>query len=205
MTNTSDLPFSPAAERNQAPILEALQSLLPPAARVLEIGSGTGQHVVAFASALPRVHWQASELPEAVPALAERIEREGADAPMPLTLDVCAGKWPAERYDVVFTANTTHIMSWSAVCAMIKGAAGVLKPGGMLLIYGPFTQNGQHNAYSNEVFDRQLRAADPRQGIRDLNALGIEAQAHQMRLVDLIDMPANNRIAVYSKNGLSTN
>lgn len=199
MRNTSDLPFSPAAQRNQGPILDALRTLLPSGARVLEIGSGTGQHAVAFAAALPGIDWQPSEQAAAITSLAERIERERAQLPPPLTLDVCAN-WPRKRYDVVFTANTTHIMSWAGVCAMIKGASGVLEPRGKLLIYGPFTQNGQHNAYSNELFDRQLRAADPTQGIRDLNAIGIEAQAHRLRLVDLVDMPANNRIAVFVKD-----
>lgn len=195
-----ELPFSPAAQRNQAPILEALQNLLPADARVLEIGSGTGQHAVAFAAALPQVYWQASEQPQALDTLVRRIDSEAAGLPPPLALDVRAGPWPADRFDVVFTANTAHIMSWSAVCAMIKGSARVLRPGGYLLIYGPFTQNGQHNAYSNEIFDRQLRSADSRQGLRDLNEIGIEAQGNRLRLIDLIDLPANNRIAVFKKD-----
>ncbi len=200
MESTTDLPFSPAAERNQAPILEVLKQLLASDARVLEIGSGTGQHAVAFATALPKVYWQTSERPEILPSLARRIEQEAPGLPSPFSLDVQTGPWPDDQYDVVFTANTAHIMSWAGVCAMMKGVAGLLAPGGVMLIYGPFTQNGQHNAYSNELFDRQLRAADARQGIRDLNALGIEAQGNEMRLVNLIDLPANNRIAVFKKN-----
>lgn len=200
MKNISDLPFSPAAQRNQAPILEALKRLLPPHARVLEIGSGTGQHAVAFASALDGVHWQASEQPAALESLAARLAQEAPALPAPISLDVGSGPWPEDDFDVVYTANTAHIMSWSGVCAMIKGVAAVLSPGGSFLVYGPFTQNGQHNAYSNELFDRQLRAADARQGVRDLNAIGIEAEGHHMRLTDLIDMPANNRIAVFSKH-----
>lgn len=200
MESATDLPFSPAAQRNQVPILEVLKQLLTDKARVLEIGSGTGQHAVAFACALPAVHWQTSERPESLQSLAQRIDQEAPRLPPPLSLDVQKGPWPAEQYDVVFTANTAHIMSWAGVCAMMKGVAEMLKPDGSMLIYGPFTQNGQHNAYSNELFDRQLRAADSRQGIRDLNALGIEAQGNQMRLVNLVDLPANNRIAVFKKN-----
>lgn len=200
MESTTDLPYSPAAERNQAPILEVLKQLLASDVRVLEIGSGTGQHAVAFASALPHVYWQTSERAEILPSLTRRLEQEAPGLPAPLSLDVLTGPWPAEQYDFVFTANTAHIMSWAGVCAMLKGAAGLLAPGGSMLIYGPFTQNGQYNAYSNELFDRQLRAADARQGIRDLNALGIEAQGNGMRLVNLIDLPANNRIAVFTKN-----
>ena len=109
MESTADLPFSPAAQRNQVPILNVLKELLASDARVLEIGSGTGQHAVAFAAALPHVHWQTSEQPEVLPTLARRIEQEAARLPSPLSLDVQTGPWPEEQYDVVFTAHTAHI------------------------------------------------------------------------------------------------
>ncbi len=202
MTTTPDLPFAPAAERNRGPILEALTPRLSPAASVLEIGAGTGQHAVAFSRALPGLRWQPTDRRAVLPSLAARVKAEGRGGVLePLALDVDTGPWPEGPFDAVFTANTAHILPWESVCRMLAGAAGVMRPDGRLFVYGPFRRDGRHTSDGNERFDRTLREDDPSRGIRDLEALESAAVRLQLNLEEVLDMPANNLMLVFRRDG----
>jgi len=192
--------WSEACERNREPILSVLRRWLPPHARVLEIGSGSGQHAVAFSRSLAGVHWQASEHPDAVAPLNERLRSEGP-LPEALTLDVQdRQQWPRHAYDAVFSANTCHILPREGVSSLLAVAAAVLQPGGLLLLYGPFKDGGVHTAESNTAFDAHLRSLDPRMGVRDALALKAEALALGLTAETEEAMPANNRILIFRRN-----
>jgi len=189
--------FSAACERNKGPILAVLRDWLPAGARVLEIGSGSGQHAVFFSQQLPGLCWQASERPE---ALADLQAQRAAGGPLPnaIPLDVTrAEQWPQSSFDAVFSANTCHIMPAAAVPQLLAGAARVLRPGGLLLLYGPFHDGGVHSAASNAAFDAHLRSLDPAMGVRD--ALELQEQARGLGLEPLaaLAMPANNRMLLF--------
>ncbi len=194
------LPYSAAAERNREPILQVLQEILPAAGRILEIGSGSGQHVEHFARALPGWIWQPSDLPEALPGLKARLALEvHANILPPLTLDVTKDDWPKTTFDAVFSANTAHIMPWTAVLAMLAGIGRILGPGGLFALYGPFHDGGQHDAPSNIEFDAWLKARAPQMGVRDAVALAAEARCHGLDKTGQWAMPANNRILIFQK------
>ncbi len=192
----STLPCSPAAERNKAPILDALRTRIRRGQSILEIGSGTGQHVVHFASALPGIHWVPSEHPEAVPMLRARVEASGlANIDPPRILDV-ASAWPLLEVDGVYSANTSHIMSWEEVGCMFRGVGQLLR-GGRFFLYGPFNRDGRYTSASNLDFDRSLRMRNPHMGLRndvDLVALGRQCA---LELQDDLEMPSNNRMLVW--------
>lgn len=190
----ADLPFAEACERNKGPILHALVKRLPRRGHVLEIGSGSGQHVVHFAPHLERLTWQPSERAELLPGLNARIRLEGGPNVLPaIELDVL-GVWPDRQYVAVYSANTAHIMAWPAVCAMFAGIGLRLAPAGVFCLYGPFNVGGAYTAPSNEAFDRQLQARDPEMGLRDADALDSLAREHQMALQERVPMPANNQL-----------
>ena len=192
------LAFAEACERNKGPILSVLRAELAASTRVLEVGSGTGQHAVHFAAGLPQLTWQPTELPENLALLAERISLEGgANLRAPLALDVCADPWPVELADAVFSANTLHIMAWSAVCEFFRGVSAVLESPGVLCVYGPFRFEGRHTSESNDAFDHFLRHRDPASGVRDFEALDALARAQGLRLTANHAMPANNRTLVW--------
>lgn len=200
------LPVAPAAERNKDAILTALRPLLAQARRVLEVGSGTGQHAVHFTAALPHLLWQCSELPANVPGIAARLAEEGNDrTPPPLTLDVAMPPWPVpvatspEAFDGIFTANTLHIMSFAHVKQFFQRVGEVLAPGGVCCVYGPMKYGGAFTTASNAAFDAQLRARDPESGIRDFEALDALAGAQGLTLVDDIAMPAHNQLLVWRR------
>jgi cyclopropane fatty-acyl-phospholipid synthase-like methyltransferase len=189
---------SETCERNKAPILAVLREELAACTRVLEVGSGTGQHAVYFAAALAQLIWQPSELQESLPALAERIRLEGgANLLAPVELDVLADPWPVTSVDAVFSANTLHIMGWSAVCEFFRGAAAILARPGVLCVYGPFRFDGRHTSESNVAFDQWLRQRDPASGVRDFEALDRLAQQRGLTLAANHAMPANNRTLVW--------
>ncbi|WP_405233490.1 DUF938 domain-containing protein [Lentisalinibacter salinarum] len=197
---TVEPPFSPAAERNRRPILSVLRRHVGPGCRVLEIGAGTGQHARCFAAELPQVRWQASDLAPNLPSLAAGLQTPGAPPlPAPVALDVLHDDWPDGPFDAVYAANTAHIMSWPAVCAMLAGAARVLRPDGLLLIYGPFSRGGCHTSESNRRFHRQLRGRDPAMGIRDLDDVDAEAARHGLERAAEYAMPANNLLVVWRR------
>jgi cyclopropane fatty-acyl-phospholipid synthase-like methyltransferase len=191
---------SDACERNKGPILGVLREELAASTRVLEVGSGTGQHAVHFAAGLPQLTWQPTELPENLAELTERIRLEGgANLRAPVALDVRDDPWRIAAVDAVFSANTLHIMAWSAVCEFFRGAAAVLQPSGVLCVYGPFRFEARHTSDSNAAFDRFLRERDPESGIRDFEALDAQAQAHGLLFSADHAMPANNRTLVWRR------
>lgn len=206
MAPFQDKPFSPAAERNRDAIQAVLRQHLPPPEtalahqlRVLEIGSGTGQHAVHFAAALPHLHWQCSDVAEHLPGIrAWLADAALPNTPAPWAIDVNAGL-PAGVHDAVFTANTLHIMGWTEVQRLFAGLPGVLAPGGLLLVYGPFNYGGQFTSASNAGFDAALRATDPKRGIRDFEAVDALAQAAGLTWVADVAMPANNRCLVWRR------
>lgn len=200
------LPFSPACLRNQEPILTLLRRWLAPGGRVLEVGSGSGQHAIHMARHLPGVRWQPSERLEALGGLAARISLEGmnglapgAQVAAPLVLDVTQPRWPAGPFEAVFTANTLHIMPATALPHLLAGGARVLAADGLLLIYGPFRYGERHTAASNEAFDAHLRQLDPAMGVRDAEAIQREAADQGLHLQADEPMPANNRLLVFQK------
>lgn len=196
--------FSAACERNQQPILDVLRAWLPAAARVLEVGSGSGQHAVHMARHLAGLHWQPSDLPP-LADLEERLRLEGCSGlaqgaviAQALELDVTRPEqWPRGPFDAVFTANTCHIMPAAAVPQLLAGAARVLRAGGLLLLYGPFRNGDQHTAPSNAAFDAHLRSLDPAMGVRDARELSAQAEELGLKLQADTAMPANNRLLVF--------
>jgi cyclopropane fatty-acyl-phospholipid synthase-like methyltransferase len=198
---TPGLPDAPATSRNRDPILAVLRKYLAPDCRVLEIGSGTGQHAVHFAAALPQLQWQTSDLAENHAAIRAWIDTaQLGNVLSPLALDVSdANGWPTQRFDAVFSANTLHIMGWPQVQALFAHLPRVLAPAATVVVYGPFNIDGQFTSASNAAFDQQLRRDDPQRGIRDLEAVqALAAQAGLSPVAD-IEMPANNRCLVWCK------
>jgi SAM-dependent methyltransferase len=193
-------PFSEACERNRGPILDVLRHAFADCRSVLEIGSGTGQHAAHFAAALPHLVWQTSDLPDNHAGIhAWLAEARAVNALPPLALDVAAHAWPAVTYDAVFSANTLHIVSWTAVERMFAGIGRVLGDGGTLCIYGPFNYGGRLTSASNARFDAMLRERDPVSGIRDFEAVDALARALGLALVEDVAMPANNRTLVWRR------
>ena len=188
-----DKPWSPACERNRNPILEVLRRQFADRRRVLEVGSGTGQHAVHFAAALPHLVWQTSDRPEWLPGIHLWLaEAALSNTPPPLQLDV-TGSWPETRFDAIFTANTLHIMGWAEVEAFFAALLGSLTEDARLTIYGPFNYAGQFTSPSNAAFDAQLKADDPKRGIRDFEAVDALARAIGFRFDEDVALPANNR------------
>lgn len=196
------LPFSAACERNRAPILGVLREHLATPARVLEIGGGSGQHAEFFATHLAHLHWQSSDRAEYLPGLAARITRAALpNLPTPIELDVARRElWPAQRFNAVFSANTLHIMGWDAVEQFFALAGAVLEPAATLVVYGPFNYGGRFTSDSNATFDAQLRAVDPKRGIRDFEAVDALARTQGFALTADIAMPANNRSLVWQRH-----
>lgn len=195
-----ELPFAPATERNQAPILAVLRRVFAAPARVLEIGSGTGQHAVHFAQNLPQLTWVASETQANQTRLAPRLSATSLpNIEGPLLLDVDDGHWPVSSVQGVFAANVTHIMGWSQVVAMFAGVGRVLEFDGAFCLYGPFNYNGEFTSASNAQFDAHLRARAAHMGLRDFADLGPLATAAGLTLEKDNPMPANNRLLVWRK------
>lgn len=194
--------YSDACEENKDPILAVLREELADCRSVLEIGSGTGQHAVHFSRHLPHLSWQPSDL-AANHASIEAWRREAGLPNLlpPLLLDVAAASWPACDFDAVFSANTTHIMAWPEVIAMIAGIAGLLKSGGIFCLYGPFNYNGGYTSASNARFDQWLKQRDPRSGLRNVEDLVERASAGGLRLIRDHAMPVNNRLLVWRSCG----
>lgn len=197
-----DKPFAPSCERNREPILEVLRVQLADRYQVLEIGSGTGQHAVYFAAALPHLFWQCSDRADNLAGIRLWLdEARLPNTPAPLQLDVAGDRWPHARFDAVFCANSVHIMSWAEVEQLFRGLAGVLDDDGRLILYGPFKYGGAHTSESNAKFNDWLLAQGPQMGVRDFEAVDALAQGIGLRLVDDHAMPANNRCLVWQRSG----
>jgi len=186
-------PYSEASERNREPILAILRRIFADRRRVLEIGSGTGQHAAYFGPALPHLVWLASDVVEHLPGIREW----GVN---PIELDV-ERPWPPIDADAVFSANTAHIMSWPQVERMFEGVARVLPSGGLFALYGPFHYGGRPTSASNARFDAMLRTRDPESGVRDFEHIQAFAARHSLSLLEDNAMPANNRLLVFKKKG----
>jgi hypothetical protein len=167
---------------------------------VLEIASGTGQHAVHFGAHLPHVTWQTSELSaHHAGIMAWLAQARLPNVAAPLELDVNGGQWPDRSYDAVFSANTLHIIAWTAVERMFAGIARVLATGGLLVVYGPFKFAGRPLAESNAQFDAWLRSRDAASGIRDQENVDALARSYGFALEHDIEMPANNRTLVWRR------
>ena len=192
--------FSEACEQNKSPILAVLRETFRDSQRILEIGSGTGQHAVYFASHLPHLHWQPSDRAENHASIkAWTAEGSLANLAPPLDLDVTAGHWPRETFDGVFSANTTHIMNWSAVQCMFTGIGRLLEDDGVFCLYGPFNYHNAYTSHSNARFDDWLRGRDPDSGIRNFEDLDALARGCGLQLLADHEMPVNNRLLVWVK------
>ena len=186
-------PFSEACERNRAPILAILKRVFADRRRVLEIGSGTGQHAAYFAPELPHLVWQASDVAENLPGI-----REWVSEPPPLELDVERGFPPIDA-DAAYSSNTCHIMSWPQVQKLFDGVGRLLPPGGAFALYGPFNYSGMHTSESNARFDAMLRGREPASGLRNFEDVVALAQRNGMTLEEDNAMPANNRLLVFRR------
>ncbi len=185
--------FSPSCERNKEPILAVLREILP-AGQVLEIGSGSGQHAVHFARALPQVEWQPSDVAENLPSIsAWRAEAGLSNLREPLTLDLFSGDWPAINAQAVVCINTIHIVSWQGVEKLFEGVGRLLSVGGLMYVYGPYRYRQQPLEPSNEEFDRWLKARDPLSGVRLFEEVNALADKNGLKLAGDRAMPANNR------------
>ncbi|MDQ2972231.1 MAG: DUF938 domain-containing protein [Rhodanobacteraceae bacterium] len=195
-----DKPFSPASERNREPILAVLREHFADRQRVLEIGSGTGQHAVYFAAALPHLVWQASDRAENLPGIRTWLDEAALpNTPAPIELDANDATWPAARHDAVFSANTLHIMAWDEARAMFARLPEVIGENAKLMVYGPFNYGGESTSASNAAFDAWLKAQSPRMGIRDFEAVDAMARGARFYLIDDVAMPANNRCLVWQR------
>lgn len=192
--------YSPAAERNALPIAEKLRTLVFPNARVFEIGSGTGQHARYFTEYFPELVWQPSDIHESMPylqqALADSVNRRLL---APVAFNAISGNWDEVEADIIYTANTFHIMNSQGWKAVVDGASRRLSRGGRLIVYGPMRYAGRDLEPSNQAFDDFLRERDPESGIRNANAIFEWAAVKGFTLDDDHDMPANNRLLVFSR------
>jgi len=198
---------SPSAERNREPILAVLRDVLPPTGRVLEIASGTGQHAICFAGALPGLDWQPSDIDaDARASIAAWVAHAGlANVRAPLALDVHQPEWGAQtldkldQFDAVVCINMIHISPWSATEALFAGASRRLVDGGVLYLYGPYKRGGAQTSPSNDAFDQQLRSRDPAWGVRDMEAVVALGASVGLVCDESIAMPANNFSLVFRK------
>jgi SAM-dependent methyltransferase len=192
---------APAALRNRAPILEVLRELLGPESRILETGSGTGQHADFFTENEPGWRWQPTDLDDANLASIDAYRDEaGRDNFLPpVRLDARGTAWPPEHYDAVFSANMIHIAPWPVALGLFAGAARVLEPAGLLVLYGPFRFSGEFTAESNVAFDARLRAEDPEWGVRDLDDIRRETLACGFDPPKIFPMPANNHVLAFAR------
>ncbi len=196
-----DKPLSPAYERNRDPILVVLRKYFADRRRVLEIGSGTGQHAVHVAAAMPWLTWQCSDVADHLPGIRAWLDDAGlSNTPAPVELDVVRGAWPQDGFDAAFSANTLHIMGWPEVEAFFSGLGHVLAGSANVVVYGPFNYAGAYTCDSNREFDEWLKARDPRFGIRDFESVDALARAIGLHLREDIAMPANNRCLVWHRD-----
>ena len=190
---------APATGRNREPILAVLRDVLAERGTVLEVASGTGEHVVHFAAAFPQLAFQPSDPdPDALASIeAWRAEAGLGNVLAPVRLDAAADEWPVDRADAILCINMVHISPWAATVGLMRGAGRLLPEGGPLVLYGPYRRMGVPTAPSNEAFDESLRSRDPEWGLRKLEDVTAEAQANGLALERIVEMPANNLTAVF--------
>jgi len=199
-----DKQFSPSAARNTEPILAALRPRLPASGCALEVASGTGQHIAAFATAFPGLDWTPSDPdPAARASIAAHVAEAGlANLHAPRDLDVSDAAWSEAvepPYDVMIAVNLLHISPWQATLGLLAGAGRLLAPDGCLFIYGPFSRGGDYLSQSNVQFDASLRARDPGWGLRDVDDVAAAARGQGLDLAEVIAMPANNLMLMLAR------
>jgi cyclopropane fatty-acyl-phospholipid synthase-like methyltransferase len=195
---------SPSTARNREPILNVLQRVLAPNARVLEIASGSGEHAVYAAAAMPNLTWQPSDPDaDARASIAAWIESEALrNVRMPISIDVRDEDWGVKGdapFDAIIAINMIHISPWQATLGLMAGARRLLRPGGALVTYGPYKRDGRHTAPSNAAFDASLQARDPAWGVRDVSEVEAAANESSLTLREIVEMPANNLSLVFVK------
>ena len=203
-----NLPYSQSAENNKKPILKVIRQYLPGTGKVLEIGSGTGQHAVYFSEQISGLFWQTSdriENHEAIGLWLDNFRCNNVGAPLELDVGVpehweCITVSDGGKFDGVYSANTAHIMPWDRVVDMFQGVASVLKKSGRFLLYGPFNHCGEFTSSSNAWFDQQLRIQHPAMGIRDDREVIKVAKRQGLIMEASEDMPTNNRVLVFQRN-----
>jgi len=205
----NEKPFSPSCERNRDPILSVLREHFADRKRVLEIGSGTGQHAVCFAEALPWLAWQSSDREENLPGIQMWLDEAALpNTPAPLVFDVATQQPPRSRerdativprFDAIFSANTLHIMSWEEVEKLFAALSALTTAEAKLVIYGPFNYAGRYTSASNAEFDQSLKRRVPHMGIRDFQDVNRLAQSAGFALLEDVAMPANNRCLVWRR------
>ncbi|WP_340265480.1 DUF938 domain-containing protein [Sphingobium mellinum] len=191
--SAADKLHAPATERNRDAILALLHDELPASGLVLEVASGSGEHVVHFAAAFPALQWQPSDPDQAALASIAAWREEAAlpNLRQPVRLDA-DGDWPVGRADAVLCINMVHISPWDATLGLLRGAGKSLPTGGLLYLYGPYMRDGVETAPSNLTFDAWLKARDPRWGLRRMEDVIAAADAEGFRFDRLVEMPANN-------------
>jgi SAM-dependent methyltransferase len=202
MSETSDPRLHhPHVARNREPILDVLRRVLPARGLVLEVASGSGEHAAFFATGLPSVSWQPSDMDaKALASVAAFAAASGTiNLLAPLRLDVMAAHWPIDRADAIVNCNMIHISPWAACEGLIAGAERILPVGGILYLYGPYRIDGRHTAPSNEEFDANLRGRNPAWGLRDLRDVTALAIRHGLTLVETVPMPANNFSVIFRR------
>jgi len=190
-------PFSESSEQNKHVIFKTIKPYLSDVGQVLEIGSGTGQHAIHFASMVPELIWQTSDLVENLPAINAWInDSQLLNLPEPIELDV-SSRWINKYYDLIYSANTFHIMNHDQVEQCLLRCTACLNAGGYLIIYGPFNYDGKYTSASNEQFDSWLKSRDPQSGIKHFEWINQLAGESGLQLVSDTAMPANNRILIW--------
>lgn len=193
---------APAAARNVGPIGDVLEQWLPAAGKVLEVASGTGEHALAFATRFPQLEWQPSDPdPNAIASIIAWGEDGPDNLRLPIHLDVCASDWPVRRAEAVLCINMVHISPWQASLGLLDGASKLLGEGSSLILYGPWLEAGVAPAPSNLAFDQSLKARDPRWGLRLVEDFGAEAQLRGLFLAGRLEMPANNIMLRFERQG----
>lgn len=194
----------PAPDRNKGPILDLLRRVLPERGSVLELASGTGQHVVHFARHLPRLDFLPSDIcEENLVSIRSWIAESGLEnVRSPVRIDVTETDWRIDRVDAMFNANMVHISPWECAIGLFAGAGRYLVSAGMLVLYGPFRVAGEHTAPSNLEFDADLKRRDVRWGVRDLEAIVDLGKGAGLRFIERVPMPANNQTLIFARNEL---
>jgi hypothetical protein len=193
--------YASATVRNRDFILDVLRDVLPIRGAILEIASGSGEHVVHFARSLPSLVFQPSDLdPEALQSVAAWVQATGVtNVRAPTVLDASQSPWPIASADGIICINMVHIPPWGATLGLIRGAAAILPPGAPFYLYGPYKREGVETAPSNQAFDRSLRNRNSAWGLRDLEAVAAMAQFSGFSVPVLAEMPANNLSVVFRR------
>jgi SAM-dependent methyltransferase len=190
---------APATERNRDPILAVLQGILPSNGLVLEVASGTGEHVRHFAERLPELEWQPTDPdPDALASIAAWTAHAPNIRP-PLHLDATGPDWPVQHADAILCINMVHISPWSATRGLFANAARLLRPGAPLYFYGPYRRADVVTAPSNEAFDASLKVRNPEWGLRQLDDVIMAGRGYGFRFEQLVEMPANNLSLVFRR------